>query len=62
MLRALSSFPQVSLPSSLCLAPPGGGRAVVTDPMGLVVAAGGKKGPEGEVSSARLQQPSPTLP
>ena len=62
MLRALSSFPQVSLSSSLCLAPPGGSWAVVTDPMGLVEAAGGKKDQRGKYPQPDFSSPPPPSP
>lgn len=53
VLRASSWFPQGSLPSGLCLAPPGGSSAVLTGPRGA--GGGAEKGWEGEGWSARLQ-------
>lgn len=63
MLRTLlSRFSQVSLPSSLGLAPLGGIWAVVTTLWVVAGGKGGQEGPDREVSSATLQQPSPVLP
>lgn len=59
MLRTLlSRFSQVSLPSSLCLAPLGGIWAVVTTLWVVARGKGAQEGPDREVPSATLQQPS----